>query len=362
MRAGGWIVIAVVVIAAIVGVAILLRRPSGMASSEPTSSIGPGLIATSQPVTRTLSQRVPWVGVVKSQTVVQLKAQQTGRVETIDARDESPVAQGASILQLGGPLVELQRARLKAEMESLTLQADLAGQTLSRLKENLSAKLATADQVAAAQEAQIKIVTQLRDDQLALETIEQQLQVVSPVAGVFTNRQVSAGQIVSPDDPLGQVIDPNHLRVVASFSGPSPVTLEGLEATIRLDATRSLTGLIRRVLAQAGSDGATAVWIEGPQIDRQLRPGQTVTGEATIAVKTAALTVPQSAIVYDANEQAHVFVEKDGAYESRPVRLGLTQDGWVEVLSGLQAGQPVVTQGAYELFYRQFNEQFKVED
>ena len=361
MKAGGWIII-LILIAAVVGIGLLYRHFETESPPEAPSPIAAELIATAQPVTRTLSQRVPWIGVVASQSLVQLRAQQTGRVETIDAQDESPVAQGTTILQLGGPLVELQRARLKADMESLTLQADLAGQNLSRLKENHGVKLAPAEQVSTAQEAQIKIVTELRDTQLVLETLEQQLRIVAPVTGVFTNRRVSLGQTVSVGDMLGEIIDPNHLRIVASLFAPHAVALEGVEATVRVDATRSLAGTVRRVLAQAGNTGATVVWIEGPQIDQQVRPGQTVSGEATIAVKLATLTVPQSAIVYDANEQPHVFVEKGGTYESRPVRLGLTQDGWVEVLSGLQQGRPVVTQGAYELFYRQFNEHFKVED
>jgi cobalt-zinc-cadmium efflux system membrane fusion protein len=115
------------------------------------------------------------------------------------------------------------------------------------------------------------------------------------------------------------------------------------------------------VLPEASGAGATAVWIEGPQIDERLHPGQTVSGDVTLDIRQA-LTVPQSAVVYDANEQPYIFVQEDGTYTFRAVRLGLTQGGWVEVLSGLEQGRPVVTQGAYELFYRRFNEQFKVED
>ncbi len=46
----------------------------------------------------------------------------------------------------------------------------------------------------------------------------------------------------------------------------------------------------------------------------------------------------------------------------RRVRLGLAQDGWVEVRAGLTPSQRVITQGAYELLHSKFSEQFKVED
>ena len=72
--------------------------------------------------------------------------------------------------------------------------------------------------------------------------------------------------------------------------------------------------------------------------------------------------MPESAVVYDTEEKPYLFVETKHGYESHPVQLGLIQDGWVEILSGLEQNQFVVTHGAYELFYRQFNEQFKVQD
>ncbi len=366
MRIRRWIVVVLVVVI-MAGIGLWYRhvqnRPStGESPPAGQSSIAMAFIATSQPVTRTLSQVVPWVGVVESQALVQLKALEAGRVETIEARDEAPVKQRGAVVQLGGPQIEMQRARLQADAESLQSQLALAGQTVERLKQSLGAQLATAEQLATAQEAQIKRAGELRNAQLALQSFEQQVRIAAPVAGVFTNRRVSLGQTVSVGDLVGEVIDSNNLRVVASVFVRGAVAMEGREATVRIDATQSLAGTIRRVLSQAGSTGATVVWIEGPQISERLRPGQTVSGEVIIAVRQAALTIPQSAIVYDANEQPLVFVEKDTTYESRPVRLGLTQDGWVEVLSGLEPGQPVVTQGAYELFYRRFNEQFKVED
>jgi RND family efflux transporter MFP subunit len=367
LRVGRWVIVVVVVIIMAAGIGLLYRHlenrpPAGAIAPAPISSIATALIATSQPVTRTLSQAVPWVGVVESQALVQLKALQAGRVDTIEARDETPIKEGATILQLAGPQIEMQRARLQADVESLQSQLALAGQTVERLKQNLGAQLATVEQLATAQESQIKLAGELRSAQLALQSFEQQARIVAPVAGVFTHRQVSPGQTVGAGDPIGEIMDSNNLRIVASLFVRGTVALEGREATIRLDKTQSLTGTIRRIGPQAGSTGATVVWIEGPQINERLHPGQTVGGEVTIAIRQAALTVPQSAIVYDANEQPLIFIEKDGAYESRPVRLGLAQGGWIEVLSGLEPRQAVVTQGAYELFYRRFNEQFKVED
>lgn len=72
--------------------------------------------------------------------------------------------------------------------------------------------------------------------------------------------------------------------------------------------------------------------------------------------------MPESAVVYGPQEQPYVFVQEQGGYERRDVRLGITQDGWVEILAGLQPGQAVVTKGAYELLHREFSSQYRVED
>jgi multidrug efflux system membrane fusion protein len=283
-------------------------------------------------------------------------------VEAIEARDQEPIEAGAVVMQLGGPGIEAKRAQLQTGADSLESQLDLARQTVERLRQNLEEQLTTQDQVAAAQETQLKLQAQLRDAQLALESFEKQPHIAAPMAGIFTNRRVSLGQMVSAGDVVGEIIGRDHLRIVASLFPPEGIALEGKEAAVRFGENQDLNGIVRHALPQASDTGATAVWIEGPQVDQRLRPGQTVSGEVTVEAKAAALAVPESAIVYDVQEQPYVFVQQDGTYERHSVRLGLTQEGWVEVLSGLERGQSVVTQGGYELFYREFNRQFKVED
>jgi len=56
--------------------------------------------------------------------------------------------------------------------------------------------------------------------------------------------------------------------------------------------------------------------------------------------------VPQQAIVYE-GETARVWVASaDDTIAARPVRVGQTADGMVEILSGLSEGEKVVTSGA----------------
>lgn len=82
--------------------------------------------------------------------------------------------------------------------------------------------------------------------------------------------------------------------------------------------------------------------------DARLRPGMTGDVELEIGAPRDAVVVPAAAVVYD-DAQSLVFVEADGRYEARPVSVGLTRDGWIEIAAGVSAGTPVVVTGAASL-------------
>jgi multidrug efflux pump subunit AcrA (membrane-fusion protein) len=65
--------------------------------------------------------------------------------------------------------------------------------------------------------------------------------------------------------------------------------------------------------------------------------------------------VPESAVVAREN-QTYCIVERAGKYTAVPVEAGPARQGKIPILGGLSAGARVVTEGAYELLYRDLNE------
>jgi len=335
---------------------------TGNFASSNFPPIARSLITTAHPALRTFTVHTPWIGTVEAKTSVELTALVAGRIEQINAVDQGRLEKGQGVMRLGGSQIEEERAKLTAAIGSLGSQLDLARQTVERLEASLKTRLATKDQMAAAQDAKVRLETQLRETRLSLKALENQINLTAPIGGIFTNRRVSVGQDVNAGQVVGEIIDTGRLRIAASLFPPPGINLQGKAATIRLSEDQTLTSIVQRVLPQAMSSGAATVWIEGPQIDTQLRPGQMVEGDIVVKIKPDTLAVPQSAIVYDSQEHPYLIVSQDGAYEALRIQVGREQDGWVEVIAGLKQDQLVVTQGAYELFYRKFNEQFKVQD
>jgi RND family efflux transporter MFP subunit len=364
MRRTIWIVLTGIAAGAVVFALLYWRLdPTASESAQKGSEqyALKGLIVTAEPNERRFAQRIPWTGIVQSTSAVELAALTAGRIESVSATDQSPVQAGTTVMTLGGSLLASRKATLQANITSAQAQLALAEQTVQSLKQDVAQQLATTRDLAVAQAQQVKLEAQLGDAQLQMRLLDDQTHVTAPISGVFTERRVSKGQSVKEGDVLGAIIDPNHLRIVASLFPPERVRIEGAQVEVRLNSGRTFSAGIRAVLPQASGTGATQVWIEGPQIDEQLRAGQTVAGDVTVEVRTS-LAVPRSAIVYGPQEQPYAFVQEQGRYERRSVRLGLTQDGWVEVLGGLEKGQAVVTEGAYELLHREFSSQFQVED
>jgi multidrug efflux pump subunit AcrA (membrane-fusion protein) len=80
-----------------------------------------------------------------------------------------------------------------------------------------------------------------------------------------------------------------------------------------------------------------------------LRPGATVVLVVRIGQPRMVLAVPRTAIV-ELSTRAYVFVQLDGEhFEKRAVTLGDSDGPWIEVLTGVEAGQRIVTRGGFDI-------------
>lgn len=177
--------------------------------------------------------------------------------------------------------------------------------------------------------------------------------VVAPIAGTVVAREAVAGEAVSSEATLFQVADLSSVWVWLEIP-------EARQGAVKVGQTVSLTV---DGLAEPSFQGLIT-WV-GPEVDRQtrtvraraqlpnpegkLKAGMFGAAKITIDVKLEATLMPQIAVL-DTKQGPLAFVQRlPDLFETHPVLLGDTEDGWTEVLSGLQPGDPVVTQGAFLL-------------
>ena len=187
------------------------------------------------------------------------------------------------------------------------------------------------------------------------------LPVPAPFAGSITEMQALPGSAVEPGSPIFKIADLSVVNVTAEVPERAlPNLRTGQDATIRLAAYPSLEfkGRVERIRDELDPETRTAkAVIRVANSERTLRPGMFASvnlpgltgGQPAAAAAVSALTVPSSAVVTDGADR-HVFVEVGPrTYERRAVQVAPASGDQVVVTAGLNAGERVVTKGAFTL-------------
>ena len=179
--------------------------------------------------------------------------------------------------------------------------------------------------------------------------------LVSPVSGLVTQRQVGEGQFVNSvagggSQPLLAISDVGKLWLVANVRDTDAATIRvGALVRARIGALngQSVAGRIDYV-APAVDPNTRRVIVRAtlPNASGLLRPEMFAEITVTTGPARTSLSVPQSAVVFD-GPQARIWIARpNGVFALREVTIGRTEDGFVEVLSGLSALDRVATGGA----------------
>jgi RND family efflux transporter MFP subunit len=322
----------------------------------------PQLTKTGKPQHMNVQLKANWIGKAHARQTATIIALTEGTVEAIDVNDETLVNKGATLLRLGGSVIEAGLNTAKEKVSSLQIRLSVAQNTLTRKQQAVGEKVSSRDELASAQTAYQQVKAELESAKEQLKLLLDSALVTSPISGIFTNRKVNVGQAVSKGDELAEIIMPGQVRIVATIFAAETSGLKGRQATFNAPDGKPVSGTVVKVMPELTPAGSTVVWIEGMEIDRQIVPGQNLSGKLTAAVHDDVLAVPASSIVYDENDVAYVFLKADGKFEKKKVRVGFSSDDWVEIVAGIKPDDQVVTEGAYELYYLDFNKNFKVPD
>ena len=177
--------------------------------------------------------------------------------------------------------------------------------------------------------------------------------VPAPIDGVVTERGGNVGLNVDSGTKLFTVVDLSSVWVVADlYEKDFSRVRVGSEATITTSARPELTlrGRVSYIDPQVSADTRTAkVRIEVPNTRGELRLGMYADVAVTAASGMSALRVPRNA-VQNVGDRTVVYLanpKEPGKVVEREVRLGQTSGEQVEVVSGVQPDDVVVTQGSF---------------
>ena len=176
----------------------------------------------------------------------------------------------------------------------------------------------------------------------------------SPINGVVTARNYDKGDMFSMGQPVYTVeqIAPVKLLVGISESDYANVK-KGNEVSISVDAFpgKNFVGKINRIYPTINENTHTFnVEVIVPNRDNVLRPGMYACVTVQFGVNNS-VVVPDTAIVKQtgSGERFVYVLNADGTVTYRNVKLGRRVDAMYEILSGLEDGARVVTEGQVRL-------------
>jgi len=174
----------------------------------------------------------------------------------------------------------------------------------------------------------------------------------SPIDGIVVERNATIGATVGTDASVFKIIDISRVWVDANvFEKDLPRIRVGqpVKLTVTSFPGSTFSGRVIFINSVVDPDSRTVkVRTEVPNPDGRLKPDMFANVEIITEASSAAISVPQSAVLDDSGKSI-VFVAEGKGYQQRQVQLGIKNGDRVEIIDGLKAGDRVVTKGNYLL-------------
>ncbi len=311
-------------------------------TEEETEERDKVLVELSQIETTTLADDIRTTGQVKAFEEAYIGAPAPSRIEEIlvDVGDQ---------VEKDQLLVQMDRAQLyQAKVQLDNLREDL------RRMDTLVAV------GAATQQQYDQLKTQYDVARSNVENLEENTQIRANIPGLITGRYYSDGEVfsMSPTTPEGRIaiVSLKQIQPVKITIGVSerffPNVETGQEAVIRSDIypDREFEGRVHKIhptINRASGTFNVEVLVENR--DLALRPGMYSRVMLNVG-EIEGLLVPSLAVRKQVgSDERFVFVVEDGVAHRRTVNLGRTFDDKLEILSGIEEGEMLVTTGQHNL-------------
>lgn len=297
------------------------------------------------------------IGTVEADNQTSVAPEVGGRVVRIVRDEGAEVRAGAAVIQLdtgdydddvaeAEADLESARADLRADERLLERYDDLieVGAIDPQTYENLEARVGI--ERAAVQQAEARLTRARRDLDRAT--------VRAPFTGTVGKRHVQLGEYVSAGGERGlfDLVDAQPVRVRFSVPEVYAGSIEaGDEVRFRVRSDTVSTRIARvdyvspRIDPETRTFEVRAVY-SNP--DLAVRPGGYADVRATTDLHEDAPVVPERALITEGSEN-FVWVVRDSTAHRRQVTLGTRLEDVVEVLDGVEAGEPVIVAGQHGL-------------
>ena len=278
-------------------------------------------------------------GKVEAEESVSLSSEIPGMVTQIYVRVGDAVKSGQVLAETDSRIVHQQIADLEINL-------NLAEQVFEKQSKLWNEKIGTELQY-------LQAKTTKESLEKKIETLKQQLsmtKIVSPISGVVDGVNIKVGQAIAPGIPAINVVNLNHLKVVAelaeSYSGKVkkgqalqlffPDQNLQLESTVHY-ASKIINPMSRTFQLTAYLNTQTDV---PPNAVVKLQINDYTSGAESLSISEK--------FIQKSGNECYVWIVENAKAVKKPIVLGRNYKGRSEIISGLKSGDFIITQG-YDL-------------
>ena len=332
--------------------ALLISACGSEDSTETGAANGKAvLISIQQAETMDLPIWLETVGQVHSLSAPTLAAEVEGRITKVAADTGDIIEVGQLLAETDTSTLLLQQQAAQASLERLDVHIANGKRRVDRLQKLSAKNLSSQTQLDDAMEQLDAYQADYKAAVAQLAIVEDSLtksSVIAPVSGVVQRRFITSGDFVRRGQALFEITRPDKLQAWLPY--PETVALKiriGQAAKIYSPLTPGsfAPGEITDLQPTIGNGSRAVMAIVDLENHGDLRPGATLSGQVLVETRTQAVMVPNISVVRRPAGQLVYVINADKAM-ARPVETGHSQGGLIEIVSGLNGGETIATDGA----------------
>ena len=316
--------------------------PANGTSAKAPDSGPPAITVEALPVAvLKLPQSITTVGSLRSDETVILRPEIAGRITEILFKEGQRATKGQVLVKLDN---SVQKADLERAKANLTLSASKYERAVDlRNKGFISSQ--------AKDEAENTLKVAQADAALAAARLAK-TEILAPFSGTVGLRSVSVGDYVKEGQDMVNIEDTDTLK--ADFRVPETLMKQvsaGQTLQVTLDAIgdKAYAGKVYAINPLIDANGRSLVIRANvPNVDGRLRPGMFARVRLFTSDIRDTLVVPEESII-PLGDEKYVYRVADGKALRQKVEIGQRRDGKVEIVSGLAAGDRIVTAGVVKI-------------
>ena len=288
------------------------------------------------------SNHKSYVGMVEEESSISVAFTGSGTITKVHVSEGQTVKRGQIIAEMDKTQAENMLTAARAQME----QASDAYKRLKQLHDNNSLP----------EMEWVEVQSKVQQAEASLEMAKKWLadcSIYAPESGIIGKGVMNVGEVVLPALPVAKILVIDHIKIRASIpekeiaaitsSTPSQITLAALPGQV-FDR-----GKIKKCIDANNSTHTYDIMVNVKNHERQLLPGMVAHIQISPANRQDVITVPITSVRKNANGEYFVWTNRRGKAHRTTVTTGRATGNRIIVLTGLQQGDVVITEGYQKL-------------